>query len=167
MPENAINDTIYGITYCEYSNRYGTEFHCDTIAICMPECPPMSCHRISPNKTIADHIATEHPQVKSIKYYTPLTNESASEATVIPSIVRYSSNSSKLNPEYLNNAQSIDEIMSIIGEILADSTTSLQAVQIAGYTSPEGYEERNTQSGLNRAIALRDHIRKHHQRIRE
>lgn len=163
LPENAVNDTIYGITYCEYSNRYGTEFSCDTIAICLPECPPMSCHRIAPNKSIADHIAAEHPQVKSIKYYTPLTNESASEATETPSIVRYTSNSNKLDPEYLNNAQSIDEIMYIIGEILADSTTNLEAVQIAGYTSPEGYEDKNTKKGLNRAIALRDHIRKQHQ----
>lgn len=163
LPESSINDTIYGITYCEYSNRYGTESYCDTIAICMPECPPMSCHRVRPRKSIADHIATEHPQVKSIRYYTPLTNKSASEIAVTPNIVRYTSNSSKLVPGYLNNAQSIDEIMYIIGEILADSTTSLQAVQIAGYTSPEGYEDKNTQNGLNRAIALRDHIRKQHQ----
>ena len=163
LPEIAVNDTIYGITYCAYSNRYGTEFMCDTIAICMPECPPMSCHRVTPNKSIADHIAAEHPQVKSIKYYTPLTSKNASEATITPSVVRYASNSSKLDPEYLNNAQSIEEIMYIIGEILADSTTSLEAVQIAGYTSPEGYEDKNTQKGLNRAIALRDHIRKQHQ----
>ena len=163
IPENAINDTIYGITYCEYSNRYGTEFHCDTIAICMPECPPMSCHRITPQKSIADHIAAEHPHVKSIKYYTPLTSNSAAEATLTPNMVRYTSNSSKLNPEYLNNAQSIEEMMYIISEILADSTTTLEAVQIAGYTSPEGYEDKSTQRGLNRAIALRDHIRSHHQ----
>ncbi len=163
LPEYAVSDTMYGITYCEYSNRYGTVYTCDTIAVCMPECPPMSCHRIKPNKSIADHIAAEHPQVKSIKYYTPLTSKSASEATITPSIVRYASNSSKLNPEYLNNAKSIDEIMYIIGEILTDSTTNLEAVQIAGYTSPEGYEDKDTQRGLNRAIALRDHIRKHHQ----
>ena len=163
LPENAVNDTIYGITYCEYSNRYGTEFICDTVAICMPECPPMSCHRITPQKSIADHIAAEHPQVKGIKYYTPLSSKSASEVAVTPNIVRYTSNSSKLDPEYLDNAQSIDEIMYIIGEILADSTTSLEAVQIAGYTSPEGHEDKDTQRGLNRAIALRDHIRSHHQ----
>ena len=163
IPENAINDTIYGITYCEYSNRYGTEFHCDTIAICMPECPPMSCHRITPQKSIADHIAAEHPHVKSIKYYTPLTSNSAAEATLTPNMVRYTSNSSKLNPEYLNNAQSIEEMMYIISEILADSTTTLEAVQIAGYTSPEGHEDKATQRGLDRAIALRDHIRSHHQ----
>ena len=163
LPEKAVNDTMYGITYCEYSNRYGTESICDTIAICMPECPPMSCHRVTPNKSIADHIATEHPQVRSIRYYTPLTGKSASEATITPGIVRYASNSSKLDPEYLNNAKSIDEIMYIIGEILADSTTTLESVQIAGYTSPEGHEDKSTQRGLNRAIALRNHIRTHHQ----
>ena len=163
LPENAVSDTIYGITHCEYTGRHGTRHLYDTIAICMPECPPMSCHRITPNKTIADHISAEHPHVKSIKYYTPLTSKSASEATHTPNIVRYTSNSSKLDPQYLNNAQSIEEMMNIIGEILADSTTTLEAVQFAGYTSPEGHEDKNTLQGLNRAIALRDHIRKQHQ----
>lgn len=163
LPESAVGDTIYGITHCEYTGRHGTRNIYDTIAICMPKCPPMSCHRITPNKTIADHISAEHPHVKSIKYYTPLTSKSASEATHTPNIVRYTSNSSKLDPQYLNNAQSIEEMMNIIGEILADSTTTLEAVQFVGYTSPEGYEDKNTLQGLNRAIALRDHIRKHHQ----
>ena len=163
VPEEAVYDTVYGITYCEYSDRQGTECFYDTVAICLPKCPPMSCHRVAPNKSIADHIAAEHPHVNSIRYYTPLTSKSASEATITPSIVRYTSNSSKLDPAYLNNAQSIDEMMDIIGEILADSTTTIEAVQIAGYTTPEGYEDKSTQRGLNRAIALRDHIRKHHQ----
>ncbi len=162
LPEEAINDTIYGITYCEYSDRRGTEFTYDTFEISLPECPPLSCHRVNANKSIANHIAAEHPHIKSIRYYTPLTSSNAPEMNITPNVVRYTSNSSKLDPQYLNNAKSIDEIMSIIGEIIEDSTTTLESVQIAGYTSPEGYEDKATQRGLNRAIAMRDHIRKHH-----
>ena len=162
LPEKDVSDTMYGVTYCEYSDNRGTKFTYDTFAVYLPDCPPMSCHRVMPNRSIAEHIAAEHPEVKSIRYYTPLTSSNASEMNITPNIVRYTSNSSKLNPEYLNNAQSIEEMMNLIGEILADSTTRLESVQIAGYTSPEGYEDKGTQRGLNRAIAMREHIKKHH-----
>ena len=162
LPENEVSDTMYGVTYCEFSDRFGTRFTSDTFTIYLPQCPPISCHRVAPNKSIADHIAAEHPHVRSIKYYTPLTNGNAAEMEPTPHIVRYTSNSSKLDPQYLNNAQSIDGIMEIIGEILSDSTTTLESVQFAGYTSPEGYEDKATARGLDRAIALRDHIRQHH-----
>ena len=162
LPEDEVSDTMYGVTYCEYSDRFGTKFTCDTFAVYLPACPPISCHRVTPNKSIADHIAAEHPHVKSIKYYTPLTNGNAAEMELTPHVVRYTSNSSKLNPQYLNNAQSIDQLMELIGEILSDSTTSLESVQFAGYTSPEGYEDKATARGLDRAIAMRDHIRQHH-----
>lgn len=162
LPEEAVSDTMYGVTYCEYSNRRGTKFTYDTFTITLPQCPPMSCHRVAPGKSVADHIAAEHPHIRSIRYYTPLTSSNAPEMNITPNIVRYTSNSSKLDPEYLNNAQSIEQMMDIIGEILADSSTTLQSIQIAGYTSPEGYEDKVTQRGLNRAISMRDHIRKHH-----
>ena len=162
LPEKDVSDTMYGVTYCEYSDSRGTKFTCDTFAIYLPDCPPMSCHRVMPNRSIAEHIAAEHPEVKSIRYYTPLTSSNAAEMNITPNIVRYTSNSSKLDPEYLNNAQSIEEMMNLIGEILSDSTTVLESVQIAGYTSPEGYEDKATQRGLNRAIAMREHIKKHH-----
>ena len=162
LPENEVSDTMYGVTYCEFSDRFGTRFTSDTFTVYLPQCPPISCHRVAPNKSIADHIAAEHPHVRSIKYYTPLTNGNAAEMEPTPHIVRYTSNSSKLDPQYLDNAQSIDGIMEIIGEILSDSTTKLESVQFAGYTSPEGYEDKATARGLDRAIALRDHIRQHH-----
>ena len=162
LPEDEVSDTMYGVTYCEYSDRRGTKFTCDTFAISLPQCPPMSCHRVAPNKSIADHIAAEHPHVKSIKYYTPLTDSNAPQMNITPSVVRYTSNSSKLNPEYLNNARTIEDMMTIISEILSDSSTTIESVQIAGYTSPEGHEDKATARGLNRAIAMRDHIRRHH-----
>ncbi len=163
IPETAINDTIYGITYCEYYNSKGNEHKYDTVAICMPEAPSMNCHRVQPRQSIADHIAMEHPHVKSISHYTPLNNEHASKAAITPSVVRYVTNSSKLNTEYLQNADSIEELMGIIDDILADSTTSIEAVQFVGYTSPDGTEDANQGLGYARAKSFREHIKKHHQ----
>ena len=162
VPETVINDTVYGITYCEYNSLNSSRSSYDTVAIHMPQTPPMSCHRVAPAKSIADHLAEEHPYVKSIRYYTPLTAEKAKEMEPTPSVVRYRTNSNKLNTEYLMNANSIDELMSIIDDVLNDSTTHLEAIQFAGYTSPDGSEENSTDLGYARAVALRNHVIKHH-----
>ena len=162
LPENAVADTVYGITYCEYNDRKGCRQIYDTLSICMPTAPSLSCHRVEPMLSIADHIATEHPQVKSINSYVPLSNENVANMSTTPSIVRYATNSSKLNPEYLQNAQSIEELMNIINDVLADSTTTIEAVQFVGYTSPDGTETANGNLGYARAKALRDHIKSHH-----
>ena len=161
VPEAAVRDTVYAITYSEYDNGDEILFACDTMTICMPQCPPMSCHRINPLPSIADHIAAEHPHVQSMRYYTPLTEENAGERPLTPSVVRYVTNSSKLNPQYLDNAQNIEELMEIIDDVLADSSTHIESVQIAGYTSPEGTGSM-ARLGMARAVAMRDHIRKHH-----
>ena len=162
IPESAIGDTVYGITYCEYNNRKGCRQTYDTIAICMPDAPSMSCHRVKPMFSIADHIAMEHPYVINISNYTPLNNDNASTMSITPNIVRYVTNSSKLNTEYLQNANSIEELMNIIDDVLADSTTTIEAIQIIGYTSPDGMEDANKGLGYARAKAMREHIRKHH-----
>ena len=162
IPESAIGDTVYGITYCEYNDRKGCRQTYDTVSICMPTAPSLSCHRVAPMLSIADHIATEHPQVKNISSYIPLSNENAVAMGITPSIVRYATNSSKLNPEYLQNARTIEELMGIINDVLADSATTIEAVQIVGYTSPDGMETANGKLGYARAKAMRDHIKKHH-----
>lgn len=161
VPESAISDTVYAITYCEHENPDGIKYTCDTVTICMPESPSLSNHRVEAAMSLADHIAIEHPHVKSIRHYSPLNNSNSSFAAT-PSVVRYSTNSSKLNLEYLQNAQSIEEVMDIINSILADSTTTLEAVQIIGYTSPDGSESSSTGLGRARAAGMRDHIRHRH-----
>lgn len=162
MPETAVNDTLYGITYCEYNGKNGCSQSYDTVMICMPEAPSMSCHRVQPAMSIADHIATEHPHVKSMRHYIPLSNDNAEGISITPHMVRYVTNSSKLDPEYLQNANTIEGIMSIINDVLADSTTTVESVQFVGYTSPDGSEASNKGLGLARAKAVRDHIKKEH-----
>ena len=162
VPEEAINDTVYAITYCEYSNLKETDFFCDTLAICLPEAPPLSCHRVKEQCSYADVLSYEYPYLKNIRYYTPLKGENAAEMGVTPHIVRYTTNSDKLNPEYLDNAMNIEELMLLIDEVLADSSTRLESVQFVGYTSPDGSEKNSTGLGHARAVAMREHIRKHH-----
>lgn len=164
VPETAISDTVYAITYSEYDNGEETAYMCDTTMICLPCCPPMSCHRVEPLQSMSDHLATEHPHVNSMRYYTPLTQANADSMPITPSVVRFVTNSSKLDPVYLDNASNIEELMGIIDSVLADSSTHIESVQIAGYTSPDGTAGAAGRATLGeaRAIALRNHIRKHH-----
>ena len=111
MPESAVTDTIWGVTYCEYTGKEGVRFECDTVAIGMPQAPPMSCHRVMARRTIADHIAKEHPYVKSIGSYAPIDDSGISSFGHIPAVVRYTTNSDRLNPAYLNNAENAEELM--------------------------------------------------------
>ena len=160
LPEEYASDTIWGITYSEYSDKNGTTFALDTMSIALPPAPSFSCHRAAAASTIADHIAREHPYVKSISHYTPLQDKATNAPT--RQIVRYRTNSALLNTNYMRNAKTIEEIMAVINSIMADSTTTVEAVQIVGYNSPDAYEAGSRQLGYQRAIALRDHIRKQH-----
>lgn len=162
MPEQYASDTLWGITYCEYNKgNKNVSFTLDTTEIILPDSPPLSCHRVGAALTIADHIAQEHPYIKNISHYTPIS-QSDKNSPETKRIVRYRTNSPLLDINYMNNSQSVQDLMSIINQIIADSTTTIEAVQLVGYTSPDGNEQSNSELGYKRAMALRDHIRKHH-----
>ncbi len=161
MHEKHACDTLWGVTYSEYSDKNGTTYSLDTAEIILPDCPSLSCHKVDATRSIADHIAQEHPNVKSIRHYTPL--QQGEEPTPDNKrIVRYRTNSPLLDVGYMQNAQSVNDLMDIINRIIADSSTTVESVQIVGFTSPETAEQNSTQLGYQRALALRDHIRKHH-----
>lgn len=162
LPEKYASDTLWGVTYCEYNRgNKNISFTLDTMEVILPDSPPLSCHRVDAALTIADHIAQEHPYVKSINHYSPI-DESDKNSPDAKRIVRYRTNSPLLDVNYMNNTQSIRDLMSIINQIIADSTTTVEAIQLVGYSSPDGSEQNNSELGYKRALALRDHIRNHH-----
>lgn len=60
--------------------------------------------------------------------------------------------------DFRDNATTLDTIVSITRQIMADTTSCVRTIQIIGLASPEGPVKRNTLLGLNRAMALRDYI---------
>lgn len=60
--------------------------------------------------------------------------------------------------DFRGNAATLDTIVSITRQIMADTTSSVKTIQIIGLASPEGPVKRNTLLGENRAMALRDYI---------
>ncbi len=161
MPEQHACDTIHGVTFCEYSNKLGTTYTLDTVEIPLSAPLSLSCHKVDAALTIADHLAKEHPHIKSIRNYAPLEEKSNTHPDN-KRIVRYRTNSQLLDLNYMQNAKTINDMMNIIDRILADSSTTVESVQIVGFTSPETAEQNSTQLGYQRAVALRNHIRSHH-----
>lgn len=60
--------------------------------------------------------------------------------------------------DFRSNGATLDTIVNITRQILADSTSNVKLIQIIGLASPEGPVKRNTLLGINRARALRDYI---------
>lgn len=60
--------------------------------------------------------------------------------------------------DFRNNAATLDTIVSITRQIMADTTSNVKLIQIIGLASPEGPVKRNLLLGQNRAIALRDYV---------
>lgn len=63
--------------------------------------------------------------------------------------------------DFRSNAATLDTIVSITRQIMADSTSNVKLIQIIGLASPEGPVRRNNLLGINRAKALRDYIQAH------
>lgn len=161
LPEDCATDTLKGVTYSEYSNKEGTTYTLDTVNIVLPAPPSLSCHKVEAARSIADHLAGEHPHIKSIRHYTPVEERDANQDNN-KKIVRYRTNSRLLDTNYMQNAKTINEVTDIINQILSDSSTHIESVQIIGYTSPDKTEQNSTDLGYQRAVALRNHIRNHH-----
>lgn len=66
----------------------------------------------------------------------------------------------EIQPDYLGNKESLDEIIDAISLVINDKWTNLDAIDIAGYASPEGEHQMNVTLSQGRADALKDYIRK-------
>lgn len=66
-----------------------------------------------------------------------------------------------LRHDYRNNAPTLDRIVDITRQILADTTSTVKCIQIVGLASPEGPLARNKKLSRERAIALKKYIRRH------
>lgn len=64
-----------------------------------------------------------------------------------------------LRHDFRSNAATLDTIVSITRQIMADSTSSVRLIQIVGLASPEGPVKRNTLLAGKRAEALCEYIK--------
>lgn len=63
--------------------------------------------------------------------------------------------------DFRNNAATLDRIVSLTRDIMADSTSSVKCIQIIGLASVEGPQKRNLRLGYERAQALKRYVQQH------
>lgn len=64
----------------------------------------------------------------------------------------------EIEPDYLDNIESLAEINHAIREIAKDPNNIFRIIEISGFSSPEGNSDYNSELSANRAISLKKYI---------
>lgn len=101
---------------------------------------------------------------KSAKPAAETTGTQAKAKTSVETVpaVYYKKSETKIDPEYMGNATTIDDIRSLIG----DDTTNIETITIYGHTSPDGPTDKNIRFSTKRAKSLAQIIEKEYPELK-
>ncbi len=74
--------------------------------------------------------------------------------------IEFPVNKTVLYPDYRQNPRELDKIVSTINKVKEDKNLTITSVSIHGYASPESPYKHNAYLAENRAVTLKDHVRK-------
>ena len=100
----------------------------------------------------------DDPVVAHISEYRPYDNTRILRKERGALYVHFDLGKSQLSTDYRENRQTLDRIVEITRQIMADSTSSVKTIQIVGLASIEGTPVKNEQLSVNRAVALQRYI---------
>lgn len=99
-----------------------------------------------------------NPVVTHVSEYKPYDRTRILRKEKDALFVHYALGRSMLNPDYRDNRQTLDRIVDITRQIVADSVSSVKKIQIIGLASIEGKSVVNERLATNRALALQRYI---------
>lgn len=73
-------------------------------------------------------------------------------------IIYYTISSHEIDPDYADNAQTLESLQASINLIQGDLTSKVKHVVVAGCASPEGPYEFNDRLALDRAVSVKDFV---------
>jgi outer membrane protein OmpA-like peptidoglycan-associated protein len=109
-------------------------------------------------KTVADRLRDTNPIVQEIADYRPYDRTRVLRRDSGALFVHFPLDKSDLRREFRSNAETLDRIVDITRQILADTTSSVKKIQIVGLASIEGSIAGNEQLAQNRALALQRYL---------
>lgn len=74
--------------------------------------------------------------------------------------VRFRVDKIELDPEFSSNKQNLQQIIEAVNLVRTDPRTAIEQISITGYASPEGTLKRNQYLSENRALALKEYIKR-------
>lgn len=116
---------------------------------------------VEDNTGKAGELQRNNPVLQHISQYRPYDSSRILRKEEGALYVHFPLDKWTLLHDFRSNAATLDTIVSITRQILADSTSNVKLIQIIGLASPEGPVKRNNLLGQNRAAALRDYIKKY------
>ena len=113
---------------------------------------------VEDNTGKAGELQRNNPVLQHISQYRPYDNTRILRKEKGALYVHFPLNKSTLLHDFRDNAATLDRIVSITRQIMADSTSSVKLIQIIGLASPEGSVKRNNTLAGERAEALKKYI---------
>ena len=122
------------------------------------EKPVLTVSRLLAPVTVADRLMESNPIVQEIANYRPYDRTRVMRRDSGALFVHFPLNKADLRREFRNNAETLDRIVDITRQILADSASNVRLIQIVGFASVEGRQNYNENLAQQRAVALRQYI---------
>ncbi len=108
--------------------------------------------------TVGDRLLADNPVLAEYKDYRPYDNTRILRKEKGALFVHFALDSHELQHDYRDNALTLDRIIDITRQIMADSASNVRLIQIVGLASIEGTVRHNEQLAANRAVALKEYI---------
>lgn len=138
----------------------GTRWQCGETAHCERPFAPVIAD-VEDNTGKAGMLEKDNPILQHVSHYRPYDDSRILRKESGMLYVFFPLDKWTLLHDFRNNAATLDTIVSITRQIMADTTSTVKLIQIIGLASPEGPVKRNLLLGENRAIALRDYVQTH------
>lgn len=129
----------------------------DTIAPPPPP-PAFAFHPVADNTGRAGILQKDNPVLAHISQYRPYDRTRVLRKEKGALYVHFPLDKSILLHDFRQNAPKLDRIVSITRQVMADTTSSVQRIQIVGLASIEGGVAHNEQLSADRAQALKQYV---------
>ena len=106
----------------------------------------------------AGQLQQENPVVQHISAYRPYDRTRILRKEKDALFVHFDQGKSQLNANYRDNQRVMDRIVDVTRQIMSDTTSSVQKIQVIGLASIEGAPVLNERLAQNRALALQKYI---------
>ena len=123
-----------------------------------PAKPVLVFHRVPDYAGRAGVLEKDNPVLQHISQYRPYDRTRILRKERAALYVNFPLDRSLLQRDFRENAQTLDRIVDITRQIMADSTSSVKRIQIVGLASIEGAVAHNEQLSQQRAEALKQYI---------
>ena len=109
-------------------------------------------------KGLAGQLQQDNPVLAHISQYKPYDRTRILRKEKGALYVHFDLGKSQLSTDYRENRQTLDRIVEITRQIMADTTSSVKKIQVIGLASIEGSPAVNERLAMNRALALQHYI---------